>query len=231
MAALTDMEMVRGETQARSLGALVNRRLLGVAIVTALAAIAVSIYVAGHLVNPEDITIERDVQLTSWGPLAYTFPVFTWIGDAKGAVLEVLIFVAVLIFNRRTWIVAIGGVLSGAWYELGIHLVSRPRPTVALVPRVTEHPGASSYPSGHTIFIVTVTTVLMLCFGHRFLPRWGIVAGWILVALIVFANAVGRIYTGAHWPSDVLGGILIGVAWMSLLLSIRWVSDQVFKRE
>jgi len=104
---------------------------------------------------------------------------------------------------------------------------SRSRPTTALVPQVTEHPGASSYPSGHTIFIVTVTTVLMLCFGYRFLPRRALPVGWILVALIVFANAIGRIYTGAHWPSDVLGGLLIAVAWMSLLLSVRWVSDRV----
>ncbi|HEY3191653.1 MAG TPA: phosphatase PAP2 family protein [Solirubrobacterales bacterium] len=207
-----------------------NRAILAAAVVIALAAVGLSAYVVVHPIIPEDIVIERDVQLTSWGPLAYTFPFFSWIGDLKGAVLEVVIFILVLILNRPAWVVAIGGVLSGVWYQVGVHLVPRQRPTTALVPHVYETPGASSYPSGHTIFIVTVTSVLMLCFGYRFLPRWALPAGWVLVVLICLANGIARVYTGAHWPSDVLGGALIGAAWMTFLLSVRWVSDRVFRR-
>lgn len=204
-----------------------DARLLVVAILCALGAAAVALFVVGHMRNPEDITVARDIQSTNWGPLAYTFPFFSWIGDSKGAVLEVVIFIAVLIFNRRTWVVAAGGVGSGAWYVALNHLVTRPRPAVPDVLRVTEHPGASSFPSGHTIFIVTVTTVLMVCFGYRFLPHAWRAVGWAAVALIVFANSISRVYTGAHWPSDVLAGILIGAAWMSLVMSSRFVFDRV----
>jgi membrane-associated phospholipid phosphatase len=195
----------------------VNRPLLGVAIAAALAAVALSLYVAGHPFIPQDATVERGVQSVDWGPLTVAFQFFTWIGDAKGFVAEVIIFVVILLVNRRAWIFAAAGVGSGAWYELGIHLVNRPRPTTSEVLRVTEHPGASSYPSGHTIFIVTVTVVLMVCLGYRFLPSRARVAGWALVVLVVAANAIARMYTGAHWPSDVLGGILIAVAWLSLV--------------
>src|SRR5690349_23504574 len=138
----------------------VNARLLAVAVLCAIGAATVALLVAGHPRNPEDIAVARDIQGTNWGPLAYTFPFFTWIGDSKGAVLEVLIFIAVLIFNRRTWLIAAGGVGSGAWYVAVSHAIIRARPTVPDVLRVTEHPGASSFPSGHTIFIVTVTVVL-----------------------------------------------------------------------
>ena len=106
-----------------------------------------------------------------------------------------------------------------------VNLVHRPRPTVPYVYQVTEHPGASSYPSGHTMFVVTVVVVLMVCFGHRFLPRWGQVAGWTVAVLLVLANAIGRMYTGAHWPSDVLGGVLLAAFWLSLLASVRRVYD------
>ena len=208
-----------------------NRPLLAVALLTGLAAVAVSVYVAGHPFIPEDATIERDVQGTPWGPLALTFPFFTWIGDAKGFLIEVAIFLGILVFNRRAWLFAGAAALSGAWYEIGIHLVNRPRPTTAQVLQVTEHPGASSYPSGHTIFIVTVTVVLMLCFGYRFLPRRAQAIGWAAVILIVAANAIARIYTGAHWPTDVLGAILIAVAWLTFLLSLRWVSARVLPTE
>src|SRR5207245_6075864 len=142
-------------------------------------------------------------------PAALTFPIFSWIGDAKGFVLEVIICAGVLIFNRRAWIVAAGAALSAGWYALLSHLIVRPRPTTAQVLQVTEHPGASSYPSGHTIFIVTVMVVLMLCFGYRFLPRGARVIGWTLAALLVVASSLDRSYTGAHWPSVGLAGLLI----------------------
>lgn len=72
-----------------------------------------------------------------------------------------MIFLLILLFNRRAWLFAVGAALSAAWYELGTHLVDRPRPTTQVL-QVTEHPGASSYPGGHTIFIVTVTTAVLL---------------------------------------------------------------------
>ncbi len=51
--------------------------------------------------------------------------------------------------------------------------------------------------------------------------------GWIVVVLIVAANGIARIYTGAHWPTDVLGAIFIAVAWLTFLLSLRWISTRV----
>ena len=202
--------------------------LLAVAVAAAIATGAITLII---VMNPHlaiDVTVERDVQATNWGPLALAFPVFSWIGDAKGAVLDVLVFFAVLIWNRRAWILAVAGALTGGWYVVISHLVNRARPTTPQVLRVTEHPGASSFPSGHTIFIVTVTVVLMLCQGYRYLPRWARPVGWAVVALIVFDGAISRIYTGAHWPTDVLAGILIAVAWLSFVASIRWISDRVF---
>jgi len=106
------------------------------------------------------------------------------------------------------------------------HLIDRARPRVPLVLQVTEHPSASSFPSGHTMFIVTVMTVLMLCLGRRFLPRWAQPVGWALVVLVILANAISRIYTGAHWPTDVLAGILIATAWLAFVVSLRWISDR-----
>jgi len=154
-----------------------NRPLFAIAVIVALAAVGLSVYVASHPFIPEDALVERDIQATDWGPLAVTFRFFSWIGDAKGLAVEILIFCAILIFNRRAWIFAGGAALSGGWYEAVSHLIVRARPTTADVLRVTEHPGASSYPSGHTIFIVTVTVVLMLCFGYRFLPSPGSIPG------------------------------------------------------
>jgi undecaprenyl-diphosphatase len=210
-----------GETPHEAL----NRPLLMVAVLAALGVAIVTAMVVMHPYLPEDALIERDVQSTNWGPLALTFPIFTWIGDAKGAVAEAIVFAGVLIFNRRAWRVPIGAAMTGVWYQVLSHLILRPRPTTAQVLQVTEHPGASSFPSGHTIFVATLMTVVMLCFGYRFLPRWARPAGWVLVAMTVVACAISRMDTGAHWPTDVLAAVLITIAWIAFVMSVRWISD------
>jgi len=140
----------------RKLNESVRRPLLAVAIVAALGVAVVTAIVVMHPYIPEDAVIERDVQATNWGLLALTFPVFSWIGDAKGAVVEVIVFVAILVFNRPAWRLAIAAGMTGVWYVILSHLIIRPRPTTAQVLQVTEHPGASSFPSGHTIFVATL---------------------------------------------------------------------------
>ena len=198
-----------------------------VAITAGLAVALLTAIVVMHPFLPVDATVERDVQATSWGPLAITFPWFTWIGDAKGAVAEAAIFVLILVFNRRAWRFALAAATTGGWYVVLSRLILRPRPTTAQVLQVTEHPGASSFPSGHTIFIVTLVTVLMLCFGYRFLPRWARPIGWVLAAATVVACMIARVDTGAHWPTDVLAAVLIAVGWLSLIISVRPISDGV----
>jgi membrane-associated phospholipid phosphatase len=48
----------------------------------------------------------------------------------------------------------------------------------------------------------------------------------VLVVLIILTNAISRIYTGAHWPTDVLAGLLIATAWLSFVVSLKWISDR-----
>ncbi len=212
-------------------GPLLIRTPLTVGIVVGLMAAVLSIYVAGHHFIPQEVLIEDDVQATNWGPLGLTFGFFSWIGDAKGFFVEAGILVAILVLNRGAWLFAAGAALSGGLYVAVSHLIVRARPTAPPVLHVYEHPGASSYPSGHSMFIVTLTVVLMLCLGYRYLPLRLRPLGWAIVGLIVLANGIARIYTGAHWPSDVVGGVLIAAAWLAILASVRPVSARIFSPE
>ena len=175
-----------------------------------------------------DATVERDIQATNLGPLTLTFPFFTWLGGPGGIPMQIVVILLVLLLNRRAWLLALAALAGGLWYEVIVNLVNRPRPAVDQILRVTEHPGSTSYPSGHLIFITISAGVLMLCIGHRYLPRWARPIGWAVVAGIVIAVGLDRIYAGTHWPSDVLAGILIATAWLSFVLSIRWITDRAF---
>ncbi|MCM1988411.1 phosphatase PAP2 family protein [Oceanirhabdus seepicola] len=60
-----------------------------------------------------------------------------------------------------------------------------------------------SFPSGHTQSTTTFWTSLMV----NFKKRWLYIIGTIIIILV----GISRLYLGVHWPSDVIGAIIIGV--------------------
>lgn len=190
--------------------------------------VVIAAYVSVHPFIPEDAAFERAVQSVSWGPLALAFPFYSAIGDSRGFVAELIVFIVILLLNRRAWVIAAGASASALWYFVINHLVQRPRPTTATVLQVTEHPGASSFPSGHTIFTSTLVVVLILCLAYRYVHTWwGRVIVWIVGAAVIAGNVIDRIDSGAHWPSDVLAGLLVATAWLCIWCSVPFVYARI----
>lgn len=83
------------------------------------------------------------------------------------------------------------------------NLIARPRPfrvdnsVTLLIPE----PGEYSFPSGHTMNSFTASVMIFLHY-----KKTGI-AALVLAALIAFS----RMYLFVHYPTDILGGIVIGV--------------------
>ena len=70
-----------------------------------------------------------------------------------------------------------------------------------------------SFPSGHALFSLTfVITAIVLAWESRW--RWAVV---LVGGSFAIAIAWTRLYLGVHYPSDILGGWSIAIAWtMSL---------------
>lgn len=87
-------------------------------------------------------------------------------------------------------------------------LLSRPRP---IGMNLIEFPWNASFPSGHTFVAIVAVgfAVYVLVKLHPQWPRGARVA--LAVAAVVWVAYVGftRIYLGVHWPTDVLGSILL----------------------
>ncbi len=129
--------------------------------------------------------------------------------------------------RRRTWQPLALLVAAYAGADLAFNavkeLVHRPRPPAAILLKPVAGP---SFPSGHATQAVAVYGMLaaLTAAATASWPRK--VAAWTVAVVIVGAVAVSRLYLGAHWLTDVLGGLALGAAWLfALLTSVRTVSQ------
>lgn len=108
----------------------------------------------------------------------------------------------------------VGSIGAGVGTYLLKHLFTRARPSV--VSPLVQVSGFS-YPSGHS-FGATSFYLLLMFLAWRQFSNWKprcIIAlcAWTLIGGVCFS----RLYLGVHYPSDVLSGIFLGVAWTCLL--------------
>jgi membrane-associated phospholipid phosphatase len=87
------------------------------------------------------------------------------------------------------------------------YLLGRDRPD--LFPRRGMYSWAS-YPSGHVILTTALYFTLALLLYRSRGWRWP----FAFAALVFLANCYSRLYLGVHWPTDLVGGLLIGLVWL-----------------
>jgi undecaprenyl-diphosphatase len=96
--------------------------------------------------------------------------------------------------------------------------VGSPRPTEDLV-RITEHANGLGFPSGHAMGAMLFYGTLFYLAGRLIHPPAARLAVQALSVAAILAIGLARVYTGAHWPSDVLGGYLWGLVILTVLLA------------
>jgi undecaprenyl-diphosphatase len=120
--------------------------------------------------------------------------------------------VAVLLWKRRYGAALFLGITMGGSVALQATMklfFARPRQQLPWARVLPDY----SFPSGHTmsalIFYVALALVLWSVFGRRM----GLAAVGIAM-VIALAVGVSRIYLGYHYLTDVVGGLLAGIAWL-----------------
>lgn len=131
----------------------------------------------------------------------------TVLGD--GVVLTpVVLAVLAWLALRKAWVPLIGllgATVSAALFVSSIKLlVHRARP-------MDIYAGVSnlSFPSGHATTNTVFYAILAYLVAHL-LPRWGQALVYATALSFIAAIGFSRIYLGAHWPTDVAAGLLLG---------------------
>ena len=123
----------------------------------------------------------------------------------------------------RTAMVVAGAAVSGELVNQVLkQLFMRPRPDVVPHLRDVITP---SFPSGHAmesaIVYLTLGVMLMRVAERRITKIYCLTIA-VLVTLLV---GVSRVYLGVHYPTDVVGGWMLGFLWAS----ICWLTEQRFE--
>jgi undecaprenyl-diphosphatase len=150
----------------------------------------------------------------------------TSLGGGAVITLTTLSVVGFLVLHRRyrSLVLLLIATVGGVAMETALkNLVGRGRPTV--VPHLmTAY--SLSFPSGHSMMSVvvylTLAAILVPLLKNR-LARIYIVAAALFVSMLI---GVSRVYLGVHYPSDVLGGWLLGLAWATLC----WMAESYILR-
>jgi undecaprenyl-diphosphatase len=153
-----------------------------------------------------------------------------WIGERQSAELidwmllwsymadtnPIIIFglgVSVLLWRLAGRRVGLALLLGGGLGELGYTFAKwafrRPRP------EILDHlssAGWHAYPSGHTTLAVIIISLGFVLLADA-LPRVRH-ALWALAIVIPLLVAFSRVGLGVHYPSDVVGGLALGWAWL-----------------
>jgi undecaprenyl-diphosphatase len=141
-------------------------------------------------------------------------------------IVPILLFVFGGIDGRKvTVIILISFILVIPFTTLVKDLVDRDRPLVYYVPSVNKLPLDESYPSGHASMVSAGAVAVLLSFSKR--PRQKLISS--LLAIEAGLVCLSRLYLGVHYPTDIIGGILLGSGVALLVTSAHRMIERLVK--
>lgn len=172
-----------------------------------------------------DLVLTRAIQELRWPWLDILFAAVTWVGFPPqsnvifGTVIAGMFLLGLRFEAVMTFFAAAGS--AGLWLLIA-SFVGRPRPSPELV-YVAEQIPAGSFPSGHALNLTAIFGFLLYLIFVQAPPGWWRPLVLVLLSVPILTIGVARVQAGAHWPSDVLGGYLLGGIWLALTIALyRW---------
>jgi undecaprenyl-diphosphatase len=140
----------------------------------------------------------------------------TWLGSLYVLSPLAAVDTRVLLLLQKRWealllVFGFGGAVL--LVHLTKALLARPRPD--LFEPLIAMPNGGSFPSAHTTQISAFALCAVLILRRSFL-EWQ-TAAMSVAAIVISVVAISRFYLQVHYSSDVLGGLLCGVAWIALV--------------
>lgn len=185
----------------------------------AILALVISIYARLTPRFPSDLYLTLRLQSFNNHLILSTMECISFIFGGWSSVL-VVVAIGIVVWWRIGRLEAIMIIMGGliTLVDTALKLaINRPRPSADLVHVLSPEQG-NGFPSGHAFFAILILGLtayfISINLKNRVL-RMLVLAG--LIALILLIGT-SRVYLGVHWPSDVIGGYLIGGVFLTALI-------------
>jgi membrane-associated phospholipid phosphatase len=106
-----------------------------------------------------------------------------------------------------------GNILLNGVLKLYFH---RPRPEVFVW---QTHAASSSFPSGHAMSATVVYGTVAYLLSRLQKHLWARVLTLTSAVVMILLICLTRLYLGVHYPSDVIAGIVVGLAWSGFCMA------------
>jgi membrane-associated phospholipid phosphatase len=165
-----------------------------------------------------DLEIVRDIAAVRTAGLTTLAHMFSFLASGYWVTpVTAIVFLVLYRTGRHLDALGLGLSVIGASGLSAVDklMVGRPRPPVEHLEAVTT----SSFPSGHSTSAGALYVALLLVL-LRGRPRRAVaITAGVGSAVMMAGVAISRIYLGVHYPSDVIGGLLLGSGW-SLFVAV-----------
>ncbi|MFD2287245.1 phosphatase PAP2 family protein [Pedobacter petrophilus] len=187
--------------------------LLSILVLLILAFTTLSVFIAKHPILPFDVKVSLAVQKyqTEW--LDKLMLAVSFFGELPFSLLSVLLVAGIFYwqkFKREALFISL--IVFSGLIILGIkNVIDRPRPTAFYV-RLVQVNRFQSYPSGHVLsYVLFFGFLIILMRTLKHIPNTARNLITAFSAFLVVMIAPSRIYLGAHWFTDTVGGLLLGL--------------------
>ena len=173
----------------------------------------------------------REIQEQRAWDLTLLMKFISIFGDTLVAPLSIIIasMFFFLTYRRREACFTLAVILPDLFNILIKIVIHRPRPTLEdakIFLKFTQ----TGFPSGHVVhYVVFFGFLLTVMIVDKNIPIFWRISVGLLSAFLILTVSISRIYLGAHWATDVIGGYLFGFAYLGIILRY-YLKDPKFKR-
>ena len=158
--------------------------------------------------------------------LVQVMKVLTFIGSTAFMFPAYVLLIIILLVQKKTRYaieVALVGITSQALLYILKTIFHRQRPPSSLIKNITTY----SFPSGHAFSTFIFCSIIVYIVQHT---KWKAVYKWIVSAVLLLLSitiGISRIILKVHYPTDVLGSLLLGIAWVICMV---WLVNRMNKK-